>query len=109
MPSRRRQPGSGSLARASAPFRRHPRRRTCRRRAASGSSTFGADGMMGAGNSAGRYLGPLIIIAAATASLPVGIGSTIGALLFHLWKKPRTGGAILGAMLFGVILPIPGS
>lgn len=40
--------------------------------------------MMGAGNSAGRYLGPLVIIAAATASLPVGIGSTIGALLFHL-------------------------
>ncbi|MGY4904939.1 DUF4310 family protein [Streptomyces sp. 900116325] len=73
------------------------------------TSTFGADVMMGAGNSAGRYLGPLVIIAAATASLPVGIGSTIGALLFYLWKKPLTGGAILGAMLFGVIFPIPGS
>lgn len=73
-----------------------------------GTSTFGADVMMGAGNSAGRYLGPLVIIAAATASIPVGIGSTVGALLFYWWKKPLTGGAILGAMLFGLFFPITG-
>ncbi|WP_326807366.1 MULTISPECIES: DUF4310 family protein [unclassified Streptomyces] len=72
------------------------------------TSTFGADVMMGAGNSAGRYLGPLVIIAAATASIPVGLGSIIGAILFYWWKKPLTGGAILGAMLFGVFFPIAG-
>ncbi|MGW7521165.1 DUF4310 family protein [Streptomyces sp. NPDC054796] len=73
------------------------------------TSTFGADVMMGAGNSAGRYLGPLVIIAAATASIPVGLGSVIGALLFYWWKKPLTGGAILGAMLFGLFFPIAGT
>ncbi|WP_369205043.1 DUF4310 family protein [Streptomyces sp. PU-14G] len=72
------------------------------------TSTFGADVMMGAGNSAGRYLGPLVIIAAATASIPVGLGSTLGALLFYWWKKPLTGGAILGAMLFGLFFPLTG-
>lgn len=74
-----------------------------------GTSTFGADVMMGAGNSAGRYLGPLVIISAATASLPVGLGSTIGAALFYWWKKPLTGGAILGAMAFGLFFPIAGT
>ncbi|MFF1695382.1 DUF4310 family protein [Streptomyces sp. NPDC058257] len=73
-----------------------------------GTSTFGADVMMGAGNSAGRYLGPLVIISAATASLPVGLGSTIGAALFYKWRKPLTGGAIIGAMAAGFFFPIPG-
>lgn len=73
-----------------------------------GTSTFGADVMMGAGNSSGRYLGPLVIISAATASLPVGLGSTIGALLFYKWQKPLTGGAIIGAMVAGFFFPIPG-
>lgn len=69
-------------------------------------STFGSSIMMSAGNSAGRYLGPLIIIAAATASIPIGIGSIAGAFLFYLWKKPLTGGAILGAMAIGVFFPL---
>lgn len=73
---------------------------------ASGGSTFGADIMMGAGNAAGRYLGPLIVIAAGTASIPVGIGATIGAAGFYAWKKPIAGGAILGAMIMGYIFPI---
>lgn len=69
-------------------------------------SSFGADVMMGAGNSAGRFLGPLIILSAGTASLPVGIGSLIGAALFYWWKKPIAGGAILGAMAAGAFFPI---
>lgn len=69
-------------------------------------STFGSSIMMGAGNASGRYLGPLIIIAAAGASIPIGIGSIIGALLFYLWKKPLTGGAILGAMAVGFFFPV---
>lgn len=71
-----------------------------------GGSTFGADVMMGAGNASGRFLGPLIILSAMTASIPIGIGSLLGSLLFYLWKKPITGGAILGAMLFGAIFPM---
>lgn len=69
-------------------------------------STYGADVMMGAGNSSGRFLGPLIILSAMAASIPIGLGSLIGALLFYLWNKPITGGAILGAMLLGAIFPV---
>ena len=57
-------------------------------------STYGADVMMGAGNASGRFLGPLIILSAMGASIPIGLGSLIGALLFYLWNKPITGGAI---------------
>ena len=42
-----------------------------------GNSTFGADVMMGAGNASGRFLGPLIILSAAGASIPIGIGATL--------------------------------
>lgn len=56
-----------------------------------GNSTFGADVMMGAGNASGRFLGPLIILSAAGASIPIGIGATLGALGFYIWKKPIAG------------------
>ena len=69
-------------------------------------STYGADVMMGAGNASGRFLGPLIILSAMTASIPIGLGSLVGSLLFYLWGKPITGGAILGAMVLGAIFPI---
>ncbi|MGV3002299.1 DUF4310 family protein [Vibrio sp.] len=70
------------------------------------NSTYGADVMMGAGNSSGRFLGPLIILSAIGASIPIGIGSLVGALIFYQWQKPITGGAILGAMILGSIYPI---
>lgn len=69
-------------------------------------STYGADVMMGAGNASGRFLGPLIILSAMAASIPIGVGALLGALLFYLWDKPITGGAILGAMLLGAVFPV---
>lgn len=71
------------------------------------NSTFGADVMMGAGNSTGRFLGPLLVISACSASVPVGIGSITGAAIFYAMKKPVAGGAILGAMLMGAFFPLP--
>jgi uncharacterized protein (TIGR03579 family) len=62
--------------------------------------------MMGAGNTSGRFLGPLIILSAMAASIPIGLGSLAGSLLFYLWNKPITGGAILGAMALGAIFPV---
>ncbi len=70
------------------------------------NATFGADVMMGAGNQTGRFLGPLIILSAVTASIPIGIGSTVGAALFYAWKKPIPGGAIIGAMVMGFFFPV---
>lgn len=70
-------------------------------------ATFGTEIMMGAGNSAGQYFGPLIVIAAITASIPVGIGSIIGAAISYKFNKPLVAGAVLGAMLFGFFFPIP--
>ncbi|MCI1589949.1 MULTISPECIES: DUF4310 family protein [Heyndrickxia] len=70
------------------------------------NSTFGSDVMMGAGNQSGRFLGPLIVLSACGASIPIGIGSIIGAAIFYVWKKPVAGGAILGAMILGAIFPI---
>ena len=70
------------------------------------NSTYGADVMMGAGNASGRFLGPLIILSAMTASIPIGVGSLLGALVFYIWQKPITGGAILGAMLLGWLFPV---
>lgn len=62
--------------------------------------------MMGAGNATGRFLGPLIILSACAASIPIGLGATLGALIFYKWKKPIAGGAIIGAMVLGAIFPI---
>ena len=70
------------------------------------NSTFGADIMMGAGNDTGRFLGPLIIISACQASIPIGLGAIIGAVIFYVWKKPITGGAIIGAMIAGLFFPV---
>jgi len=69
------------------------------------NSTFGADIMMGAGNSAGRFLGPLLVISAASASIPIGIGAIIGSAMFYIYRKPMVGGAILGAMIMGILFP----
>lgn len=68
-----------------------------------GISASGTDIMMGAGNKAGKYLGPLIILSAIKYSVPAGIGSFLGAALFYKLDRPTTGGSILGAMILASI------
>lgn len=69
----------------------------------SGVSVGGTSIMMGAGNACGRYLGPMIVVAACSYNAWTGIGAIIGSALFYKWGKEMTGGAILGAMILGAI------
>ncbi|WHQ37610.1 DUF4310 family protein [Spiroplasma sp. SV19] len=64
---------------------------------------LGTDIMIGAGNATGKFLGPLVIFSAATFNPIAGIGAGIGAGIFMWIKKPLVGGAILGAMILGMI------
>lgn len=68
-----------------------------------GVAVGGTSIMMGAGNAAGRYLAPLIIVAAAQYNVYTGIGAVLGSAIFYKWGKEMTGGAVLGAMIFGGI------
>lgn len=69
----------------------------------SGVAVGGTSVMMGAGNTIGRYLAPLIVVAATQYNVYTGIGAIIGAGIFYKWGKEMTGGAILGAMILGGI------
>ena len=66
-----------------------------------GVAVGGTSIMMGAGNATGRYLGPMIIVAACQCNVWAGIGSIIGGAIFYKLGKEMTGGAILGAMILG--------
>lgn len=66
-----------------------------------GMSAEGTGIMMGAGNSTGRFLAPLIILSAIQYNVAAGLGSIIGAALFYKFDKHIAGGAILGSMLIG--------
>ena len=68
-----------------------------------GVAVGGTEVMMGAGNASGRYLAPMIVIAACSYNPFTGIGAIIGAVLFYKMDKEMTGGVILGAMLFGAL------
>lgn len=68
-----------------------------------GVAVGGTSVMMGAGNATGRYLAPLIIVAAAQYNVYTGIGAVLGAAVFYKWGKEMTGGAIMGAMILGGI------
>lgn len=68
-----------------------------------GVAVGGTSIMMGAGNTIGRYLAPLIVVAATQYNVYAGIGSVIGAAIFYKWGKEMTGGAIIGAMILGGI------
>lgn len=69
----------------------------------SGVAVGGTSVMMGAGNTIGRYLAPLIVVAATQYNIYAGIGAIVGAGIFYKWGKEMTGGAILGAMILGGI------
>jgi len=71
------------------------------------SASAGTGIMMGAGNSIGAYFGPVVIICAIQYSILAGIGAIIGSALMYWMKKPVLGGAVIGAMLLGVLGPMP--
>lgn len=67
------------------------------------TTSLGTDVMIGAGNSTGKWLGPLIVFYAIVYNPLAGIGAALGGVYFYSKDKPITGGAILGAMLVGGI------
>ena len=69
----------------------------------SGVAVGGTSIMMGAGNAIGRYLAPLIVIAATQYNVYAGVGAVVGSAIFYKLGKEMTGGAILGAMILGGI------
>ncbi|TNJ60867.1 DUF4310 family protein [Paenibacillus hemerocallicola] len=82
------------------------RARSQRPDAVPAASTYGSDIIIGAGNSAARFLGPLVVASALTVSIPIGLGALAGAILFYLWDRPVAAGAIVGAMVLGTIFPV---
>lgn len=67
----------------------------------SNTASLGTDVMIGAGNSTGKWLGPLIVFYAVLYNPLTGIGAALGGVYFYQKDKPITGGAILGAMIVG--------
>ena len=68
-----------------------------------GVAVGGTSIMMGAGNAVGRYMAPLIVFAACEYNVYTGIGAILGSAVFYKLRKEVTGGAIIGAMIFGGI------
>jgi len=68
-----------------------------------GNINLGTDIMIGAGNTTGKFLGPLVVFSAAMFQPLIGLGAGLGAIGFMWVKKPIVGGAIIGAMIFGLI------
>ncbi len=71
-----------------------------------GMAAGGTGIMMGAGNAAGRWFAPLIILSAVGYSIPAGVGAIIGSFLFLKLNKPMVGGTILGALILAVLFPV---
>lgn len=67
------------------------------------NSTFGTNVMVGAENSSGCFLGPLVIPSMCAASILVDIGTILGTLGFYAWREPTAGGAILGVVILGAV------
>ncbi|MBR0138208.1 MAG: DUF4310 family protein [Erysipelotrichaceae bacterium] len=71
-----------------------------------GIQAGGSDIMMGVGHQLSAWLGPLFLIAALAASIPVGLCGALGGILFYLRDKNIVGGIILGMFLAVFIWPL---
>lgn len=72
----------------------------------SGIQAGGSDIMMGVGHQLSAWLGPLFLIAALGASIPIGVCGAAGGTLFYLKGKNVVGGIIIGMFIAAFIWPI---
>ena len=72
----------------------------------SGIQAGGSDIMMGVGHQLSAWLGPLFLISALAASIPVGIFGAIGGTLFYLKGKNVVGGIIIGMFIAAFFWPV---
>lgn len=72
----------------------------------SGVQAGGSDIMMGVGHQLSSWLGPLFLIAALGASIPVGVCGAIGGALFYMKGKNVVGGIVIGMFIAVFIWPL---
>ena len=72
----------------------------------SGVQAGGSDIMMGVGHQLSAWLGPLFLIAALQASIPVGICGAVGGALFYLKGKNVVGGIVIGMFIAVFFWPL---
>lgn len=72
----------------------------------SGVQAGGSDIMRGVGHQLSSWLGPLFLIVALSASIPVGIFGAIGGAAFYLKGKNVLGGIVIGMFIAVFIWPL---
>lgn len=68
-----------------------------------GVQTGGSDIMMGVGHQLASWMGPLFLISAWSASIPIGMCGAIGGVLFYMKGKNYIGGIIIGMFIAAFI------
>lgn len=72
----------------------------------SGVQAGGSDIMMGVGHQLSAWLGPLFLISALAASIPIGVFGAVGGAAFYLKGKNVVGGIIIGMFIAAFFWPI---
>lgn len=71
-----------------------------------GVTAGGTDIMMGVGHQLGTFFAPLLILAAMSVSIPLGICALIGSVVFYVLDKGVVGGSLIGMLIGAFIFTI---
>jgi uncharacterized protein (TIGR03579 family) len=71
-----------------------------------GVQAGGSDIMMGVGHQLASWLGPLFILAALQASIPIGVTGVVGGIAFYVKGRNVIGGVLIGMFIAAFIWPL---